>query len=455
MNGFPQGVQALASALASGALSAVEAAEYYLSRIAERDAALNSFIAVSAQAAREQAAAADARRARGEAGPLNGIPLAVKDNIDVAGVVTTAGIGAYRDRIARSDAAVIESLRAAGAVILGKTNLHEAALGSTTDNPHFGACHNPHRHGYTPGGSSGGSAAAVAAGLCAAALGTDTLGSVRIPAAYCGCVGFKPSPGIVSARGVVPLSWTLDHVGPLTPRVADLWPLMHVLARFDAAYAHTRPPPVFTEFAEPRAELRGLRIGVVADLADRVELAPAVEQAFAEALRDLRALGARLRDIALPDYDFSGMRRLGLLITEAEASVVHAAGLETDPGGYSETLRAMLDWGAGQSAARLAAAYRQHWQTVVAARALFAEVDLIALPTTPQAAFSFDRPAPDSQADLTGFANLARCPALSLPMGDDDGLPLGLQLIAPEFHDQRALLAGTAFERRTGRFSPG
>ena len=443
MTDFPDGITALTECLTNKQLSAVEATQYYLNRITEKDKTLNSFITVLSDSALQQAAASDARRTKGKTlGVLDGIPIALKDNIDVVNVVTTAGIAARKNHIATADAAVTEQLTAAGAVILGKTNLHEAALGATTDNPAFGRCHNPHQHGFTPGGSSGGSGAAVAAGLCAAALGTDTLGSVRLPAAYCGCYGFKASSGIISNRGIVPLSWTLDHVGPLTPKLDDIWLLMQTLAQFDSQYANSRDSQQ-TFQANKTQRLDGIKIGIIDSLFERVTTESAIQAAFAERLDRMQALGARLIDINLQDYDFTRMRRVGLLISEAEAAVVHAEDLAVNPQGYSEPLRSMLAWGTKQSAQRLAEAYLKLRELIVMARQLFREIDILALPTTPQTAFSFDADVPVSQADYTSFANLARCPAISVPMGKTDSLPMGLQLVGPDLQDERVLTIAT------------
>src|SRR6266446_8838658 len=195
---------------------------------------LNCFIVLCKETAMSEArAAADRAAAKRRLGPLDGIAVAVKDNMDVAGVPTSNGFGGPAYRVPAVDAAVVRRLRAAGAIILGKLNMHEGALGSTNDNPHFGRAINPHRDGHSPGGSSGGSAAAVAAGLCCAALGSDTGGSVRIPASYCGVVGLKPSYGLVSTRGVVPLSMSLDHVGPLARTVADEAHMLSAMAGHD------------------------------------------------------------------------------------------------------------------------------------------------------------------------------------------------------------------------------
>ena len=227
-----------AAALAAGELSSVELVGQVLAAIDASQPAVNSYIAVDADAALAAASASDQRR---QAGALEGLPVAVKDNIDVAGVRTTAGMGTRRDAPpASADSPSVAALRGAGAILVGKLNMHEAAMGADNDNPFFGACHNPHRHGYTPGGSSGGSGAAVAAGLCAAALGTDTMGSVRIPASYCGVVGLKPSWGAVSTRGTVALCRRLDHIGPLARSARDLRVLLDTIAGFDPDCAQSR-----------------------------------------------------------------------------------------------------------------------------------------------------------------------------------------------------------------------
>jgi aspartyl-tRNA(Asn)/glutamyl-tRNA(Gln) amidotransferase subunit A len=438
---LPLGVAALAAGLAQGALTSEDATRAYLARIAARDAPIRSFIRVLREAALEQARAADARRKSGASlGPLDGVPVGVKDNIDVAGAPTSGGIALYRDRAAAHDAFVIQRLRAAGAVILGKLNMHEAALGATTANSWFGRCENPHRAGYTPGGSSGGSGAAVAAGFCAGALGTDTLGSVRVPASYCGTAGFKPTFGLVSTRGVLPLSWTLDHVGFLAPRVADLGVLFDACAGFDreSAYARRGPRILVPKRADP-ANLAGLRIGRLTNL-ECVALEPDVARAGERALDALAGLGASVVDATLEGYDFTRMRREGLLVSEFEAASVFEQDLAAHPDGFSDELRANLAFGAKQSAARAAQAYRRLAEVRVLARRVFARIDVLILPTTPQAAFPFSAPVPVDQADITGFANIVGIPAGCVPFGRNAaGLPLSVQVMASAFEDRLAL----------------
>jgi aspartyl-tRNA(Asn)/glutamyl-tRNA(Gln) amidotransferase subunit A len=434
-----KGVAALAGALEGDEISSEDATRAALARIEARDGALRTFIRVMRDEALAAARASDERRRAGAArGALDGVPIAIKDNVDVAGVPKTGGIAHYRESVAREDAFVVRRLREAGAVILGKLNMHEAALGATGDNPWFGRCENPHRAGYTPGGSSSGSGAAVAAGFAAAALGTDTLGSVRVPASYCGTAGFKPTYGLVSTRGVMPLSWTLDHVGFLAPRAADLPLLFDVCAGFDRDWTYARRGPRFLQpkRADP-TDLASVRIGKPAI---DTKLEPDVAAAWERAIAALAGLGATIVDVELAGYDFTRMRREGLLVSEIEGATFHKEALERDPEGFSASLREMLAFGAKQTAVRAAQAYRRLADVRVIARRAFAGLDAMVLPTTPQTAFPFSQAVPVDQADLTGFANIVGIPAGCVPFGKNrDGLPLSVQVMAPAFEDRLVL----------------
>jgi aspartyl-tRNA(Asn)/glutamyl-tRNA(Gln) amidotransferase subunit A len=425
-----------ASALADGAFSAQDLLQAYLTRIAQYEDGLNCFITLLAEPAREQARAADARRARdARLSPLDGIPIALKDNIDLAGVPTTNGMAKLRTP--EQDSAAAQRLRQAGAVIIGKANMHEGALGATTDNHHHGPTHNPWRHGYTPGGSSGGSAAAVAARLCAGALGTDTMGSVRLPAAYCGLAGLKPTYGLISTRGVVPLSYGLDHVGPICRSARDLSLLLAVLAGHDPDCTESIHP--HSALRATRAELKGLRFAVPLR-PDAVPCEAGVWEDFEAHMASLRQLGAVQIDLPLPDPDPTGTRLAGLLISEAEAGHALATELLSRPGDFSDEFRKMLDYGRNAPAHRLVAAQRRLQAMGRRVRKLFDQVDLLLLPTAAQPAFPFTRPAPAGQADFTQWANHGGCPALSLPCGlSPDGMPLGLQLIGRPLADGHLL----------------
>lgn len=440
---------AAGAALARGELSALELTEAYLARIERLDPRLNAYIARLAEQARAQAKAADARRER--LSPLDGVPLALKDNIDVAGVPTTCGMAAAGAPVPAEDAEAVRRLKAAGAVLLGKLNMHEGALGGTTDNAHHGRTHNPWRRGYTPGGSSGGSGAAVAARLCAAALGTDTMGSVRMPAAFCGVAGLKPTFGLVSSRGLGLLCGPLDHIGPLARTVRDLGLVLE-------AMAGTHPDDPFGRAApdgwrarpEGPADLRGLRVGVVANF-DSVEIEPDVRRAFEAALDLLRREGAQIERLDIPDYDPARARRAGLLWSEADGAVEHERTQAMRPDAFSPAFRSMLDFGARAPGAKLAGAQRMLRRIGHDFRRALSEVEVIASPAAPQTAFDFDAPPPVNQADLTAPANFAGCPALSLPCGlSAAGLPVGLQLMAAPWREQRLLAIALSVEASLG-----
>ena len=372
--------------------------------------------------------------------PGEGLAWAAKSNIAVSGLPWTAGCEAYRHRIASQDAEVISRIRASGGSILGTVNMHEGALGATTDNVAYGRTQNPWRIEITPGGSSGGSGAAVAAGLCDVALGTDTMGSVRIPAAYCGVQGHKPSSGTVPDNGVVPLSTTLDHVGPLARDVDTLWRAMHVLADWGKA-------PTLAA-----ADLSAVKIGIW-DGAGAVSLTPAIAAGFADAVARVEEQGAALRAIVPPVYDYSRSRRAGLVVSEVEGAKEH--GVTADgprPDGLSDTFYNLLRWGVRQSAEKVEEAYAHIRDVHGAVAEVWRDVDFVLAPTAPQEAFHFDTDVPANQADFTAWADFARLPATALFCGlSEDGLPLSLQLIGPEGGDRETLKVAAALEAIFGK----
>ena len=326
--------------------------EQCVARIGRADGRINAFVALTIDQAHKDAAAADERIAVGKRrGPLDGMVVAVKDNIDVAGAATAAGLQALRERIAASDAEVVRRLRSAGAIIVGKTNMDEAAMGGTTANPFFGLTHNPHQAGYSAGGSSGGSAAAVASGMTISALGTDTLGSTRIPASYCGIAALKPTFGLLSTRGVLPLCHRLDSVGLLASTARDLGPLLQAVAGFDAACPNSRMPPegAVRWAASPE-------VGMLAGFWG-IEVEPHVHEIFGLARAALVTLGRRVREIAVGEYDPTRARRAGLLLGEADACVTHADILAKQPETLSPEVRSLMTFGrdvAGEKISRAA-----------------------------------------------------------------------------------------------------
>ncbi|HWU76755.1 MAG TPA: amidase [Rhodanobacter sp.] len=422
--------------LASGRVQPEALSEVYQQAIERINPQINAYVDQRSGLMQEQAHMADRRRRDGVIGRLDGIPLALKDNFDMAGWPTRAGLPG-RGRPAQADAHVVARLRASGAVLVGKTNMDEGALGTATDNPHFGATHNPHRHGYSAGGSSGGAAAAVAAGLAVAAVGSDSLGSIRIPASYCGVYALKPTHGEISARGLVPAARRLDAVGLLARSADDLTVMLQVLAGYDADDARSRRRRV--AFALPDWEPGNLRAGLLPDLA-AIGVQPQVVEVFEAAMAKLtHALGDR-RTVDFDDWNFAHTRRAGLLLMEAEMLSTYATDMTNDAHPVSARFRQMLEFAAGKSAADYAMADRVLDAATLKMRRLFAQVDVLVLPTTPQGAFPLAGPVPDSVADLTSFASLSGCPAVSLPMGNlPDGMPVGLQLVGARGSDLRLL----------------
>ena len=403
--------------------SSVERLAHYLHRI-EQERALNAYWHLEANLAMQAARASDLRRMQSQTlSAIDGLIIGVKDNIDVQEMPCTAGMATRRKHVATDDAQVVSQLRANGAVLLGKLSLHEGALGADNNNPHYGACHNPHRFGYTPGGSSGGSAAAVAAGLCDLSLGTDTMGSVRIPASYCGVIGFKPSFGRYSQQGLVPACARLDHVGLLAKEFAPIRAVDQVLAV---------PGRQMQSYAKPvAAGFLSIELGL--------GIEPQVQAVFNQVSEKLRPKFA-LKTVHLGEYldgIFGKDRRAGLLVTEVEMAQYYATDLAANPQLFSPELLAMLRFGQGKSAAELQTAHERIDAAALRAVAIFErnDIDVLMTPTTPQTAFAFGQAVPANQADLTSIANFAGLPAISIPMGSIDGLPIGLQLIGRKDSD--------------------
>jgi aspartyl-tRNA(Asn)/glutamyl-tRNA(Gln) amidotransferase subunit A len=432
----------------AGALERLEAA---LARIRARDRVLHLVTARDEDGARRAAEASDRRRAEGRMlGPLDGMLVGVKDNIAVAGLPLTAGVGAWSDRRAEADAPSVARLRAAGAIPFAMLNMHEGALGATSDNPHFGRAANPLDPGRTPGGSSGGSAAAVAAGFVEASLGTDTMGSVRIPAAYCGVAGLKPTRGLVPRSGTVHLSPTLDTVGPIAADVAALTAIIRVLAGHDPGDPESLPAPRGWDPEAGRSHPSGLRIGIPRQI-DETACESAVLEGLAEARAVLASRGADVVDIDLAGWHPGPARRGGLLLVEAEGAVEFASLLDApDSAGISAAFRSLLAYGRDLPSRRLVEGLARMRAAAAAADRAFGEVDLLLMPTAPQLAFPHGAEVPANQADLTALANFHGGPALSVPV-PGEGMPVGVQIIGPAFSEGLVLSVGAALERAVSR----
>jgi aspartyl-tRNA(Asn)/glutamyl-tRNA(Gln) amidotransferase subunit A len=384
-------------------------------------------------------------------GRLAGIPVAVKDLFQTAEVRTTAGSLFFKDNVPSSDAVVVAKIRDAGGIIIGKTNTHEIALGVTTVNPHFGTCRNPWDEERIPGGSSGGSAVAVAAGMALAAVGTDTGGSIRIPASLCGVVGLKPTFGRVSLRGVFPLSWNLDHAGPLTRTVKDAAVMTQVMAGHDVQDPYSSDAPVDDFSAQIEDGVRSWRIGQgVGDFVDHAEAE--VLEAVQGAAAVFRSLGAYVQPV-----DVSFLREAAVangLMTQADGAAYHRQRLAEHPDWFGEDVRTRLEAGRDLASADYVMARRTQSETKHLLSRFFKDYDVLLLPATPVTAPSIlGGDAVDQARQLTRFTapfNLAGVPAISVPCGfSHQGLPIGLQMIAAACSEASLLRAARAYERET------
>jgi aspartyl-tRNA(Asn)/glutamyl-tRNA(Gln) amidotransferase subunit A len=445
-------IQELAPRLRRRQISPVELTRGCLERIEKLNPALNAFITVTPDSALAEARAAEVEIGRGEwRGPLHGIPIAIKDIIDTAGVRTTAASELFKDRVPHEDAEVVRRLRQAGAVIVGKNNLHEFAYGGSSLVSFFSDMHNPWNPAHITGGSSGGSAAAVTAGLCYAAIGTDTAGSIREPAALCGCVGLKPTYGRVSSRGVLPLAWSLDHVGPLAATVGDLALVLQAIAGYDALDLGCADIPVDDYVNGLSESTKALRVGIPREYFFD-ELDQDLSAAVEEAVGVIKTLVTETREvqIAIPT---------DRVVQNVESYAVHAENIARTPELYqAETLR-RIRFGENISAAEYIRARRELDAERRRARDFFADVDLLITPTTPIPAPAIAdlkrdpealRPAELVLLRNTRPFNVWGLPAISVPCGfTKSGLPIGLQIAGPHWREDLVLRLARAYELAT------
>jgi aspartyl-tRNA(Asn)/glutamyl-tRNA(Gln) amidotransferase subunit A len=438
------GISRLATELRRRQVSPVEVVEAALARIEEVDKTLRSFITVTKEAALSAARIAENEITQGAyRGPLHGIPVAVKDVIDSAGVRTTKGSRIFADSVPATDADVVARLKSAGAIVIGKNNLHEFALGSTTANPFYGACRNPRNPDHVPGGSSGGSAAAVAAHLCFGSIGTDTAGSIRSPASQCGVVGLKPTAGMVSLAGVFPVSPSLDHVGPLARSTTDAALILQAIAQ-----------PRVDWLAEIDRGLQDVKVGVPTSFFfDDVD--EEVEERVCEAITVLAGIGASVGPLLWPHAQVTA--DAVFTIAGFESAQVHRSWLQSRPDDYSTELRARLE----QAARIKPNEYERAKSRVDGLRkdflAAMNDIDVMAAPTNPVVAPRCGQthvviggrewPVAVVMPRLGAPANLTGCPAISVPCGTArSGLPVGLQLVGRPFGEAALLRVARAYE---------
>jgi aspartyl-tRNA(Asn)/glutamyl-tRNA(Gln) amidotransferase subunit A len=440
---------AASKAVRARAISPRELTEACLARIGRLNPALNAFITVTAAEALAQARELEAELARGEwRGPLHGVPIALKDLVDTAGIRTTAASAVFADRVPLVDAEVVRRLREQGAIFLGKLNLHEFAYGGTSDVTHFGPVRNPWNLAYSPGGSSGGSAVAVAARMCFGAVGTDTAASIRTPASCCGIAGMKPTYGRVSTCGVIPLSWSLDHVGPMCRTVEDTALMLEAMAGFDPADPGSIDAPVPRYSESLRESATSLRIGLPRKMYWE-NLDPEVERAAREALRIVEGLGAGMTEMQLPSVD-------NLTIADAEAYAFHEPFLAARAHLYSVPIRERLLAGGKVSTSAYIRAKREmeRWRREIAG--VFADVDLIVTPTLPVKPVKVGTPSDLSLIRNTNAFDVFGLPTISIPCGfSSEGLPIGLQITGPRLEESSVFRLAHAYEQAAGFFTRG
>uniref|UniRef100_A0A7C3V615 Glutamyl-tRNA(Gln) amidotransferase subunit A n=1 Tax=Desulfobacca acetoxidans TaxID=60893 RepID=A0A7C3V615_9BACT len=468
-------VSGLAPLLARREVSPVEVTEAMLSRITALDPDINAYITVDEEGAWAQAREAEARLGRGENGVLLGVPLALKDVLATKGLRTTCASRILENFVPPYDATVCVRLRKAGAVFLGKANMDEFAMGSSTENSAFGVTRNPWRRDCIPGGSSGGSAAAVAADLCTASLGSDTGGSIRQPAAHCGVVGLKPTYGRVSRFGLVAYASSLDQIGPLTKEVRDAALLLQVIAGPDAKDSTSAPEPVPDYLESLGKDIKGLRIGVPREFFGE-GLDQEVEGAVRKALKTLEGLGADLMEVSLPLTEYAVATYYIIAMAEASSNLARYDGVKygfrAPAGNLQEMYARTRTEGFGTEVLRRimlgtytlsAGYYEAYYRKASQVRALmrrdldraFETCTVLATPVAPTPAFCIgekgDDPLTMYLSDIfTISANLAGIPGISLPCGlSAAGLPIGLQLMGPPFGEPQVLQVAFAFEQAT------
>ncbi len=452
-------VAGLGPKLRAGEISPVELTEAYLGRIAALDGTLRAYITVTADLARAAAKSAEAEISAGRwRGPMHGVPVAIKDLLYTKGIRTTAGSKILADFVPDHDATVSKRLAAAGAVLLGKLNLHEFAYGISCTNPHWGTVRNPYDRERIPGGSSGGSAAAIVAAMAAATIGTDTGGSIRVPASLCGCVGLKPTWSRVSRYGVIPLANTLDHVGPITRTVRDAAIMLGVIAGHDPDDPTSSREPVPDYAAALGKDIRGARIGVIREL--NYGLSSEVARSFNAALQQLAAMGAVVQEVSAPALETASVATSVVML--AEALEYHQTWMRTRPQDYGADVRGLLEMGLGIPATTYVRMQRSRAAILADVLKAMESRDVLVAPGSAIAAprIGEARVQVDSEASIDTVQAIIRFtspfdatgqPALAIPTGlSAQGLPLSMQIIGRPFDEAGVIRIADAYERARG-----
>ncbi len=443
----------------AGELSPVDLVELQLNKIEQLDEKLNAFVTVVPELAKKAAKEAETEIRSGKyRGPLHGIPIGIKDIIDTKGIVTTIGSSIFKNNIPNQDATVVKRLIKAGAILIGKTNTHEFALGVTTNNLHYGSTKNPWDYERVPGGSSGGSAAATAANLCFAALGSDTGGSVRIPSAFCGIVGLKPTYGRVSLHGVFPLATSLDHVGPLTRTVEDAAILLQEMAGFDEDDPRSLQAPV-PNYRDSLADasVEGLKIAVSEDI-DQIPVDSNIKKAFRAIISKIEKLGGEIHEVKLPSAKTS--EEVSSIILLAEAATQHAELLAKHSNQYGSNVINRFRAGQKIQTDAYIKAFRNREVITREFELLFQKVHFYVAPTVQilppkigQEIVMVDSTEVNVVLGCTQFTrlgNLTGMPAIAIPCGfSDNSLPLSIQFMAPKLGEPELIKLAYALEQRS------
>lgn len=451
-----QTIREVGERLRNRELSPVELTRAILERTERLDGPLNAFITITREHALTQARLAEKAIVAGHyLGPLHGIPISLKDLYQTVGIKTTGGSKILADWVPTTDATVTRRLSLAGAILIGKNNLHEFAYGGTNENPHYGPARNPWNHERITGGSSGGSAGAVAAGLGYASMGSDTGGSIRLPAALCGVVGVKPTYGLVSRAGVLPLSWSLDHCGPLTRTVEDAALILNAIAGHDDAdpASADRVTPDLTIALDGR--IRGFRVGLLSEYLG-ADVHPEVAKAVRAACQVLEQLGATVQEVSVPEVAYDAAAGLSILM--AEATAIHERWLRDRRAEYGPDVLERLTRGERLTATQYLKGQQARRVLVDRFKTVFEQIDVLVTPTTPILAPTIaESRGAEALRLLLGYTrlfNVLGLPTLSVPCGvSTTGLPIGLQIAGRPFEEATILRVAHAYERQSGSTS--